>query len=1574
MSVETRRRRRQSSVSERSTASTTDFLLSSPQTIRKFDQRFHTRLESPSFSLRSVSPAPSVARSGISSISINFDDVLERLPSDAKLPWEVVRWTKLRKLSSQVYSEQAKQQFGTPTCIAVGVNIAVGTAKGMVLLFDYSQNLLCAIGANINLLEAGAVTAVGLSADNTYLASGHEHGHIYVWHIKRPMAPRMHIPPFNPLKPDHHRRDGHTGDAKILHIGFMAKRHSVLASADDKGMAFFHSSTQQLTSKTVRTTRLVGRYASLGPSRTDGPQPRQRKATSVLAFGIMPLSGHSHPVESRGLIALMTPHILVIISTAPTAQTQYKVGRPKSISDTMGLSACLDWFPAVKSKLTSEKRKTNNMNNKSHSNTNNNIDLNPRLAYCWSNQVVIFEVSVAQSDVKENKNMVPNTEFTPLKTFIADEAIVALKWLNSQIIIMVTITQRLLILNEHTMKVTESVDLVPRQIMRHDYFSEQLNDLVISGSEGSDHYVTITDGFFNSVKTFKGRLFVLGMYEFAIGHLSSWAERLSLLMESENFVDAIILATKYYSGETDQVTINLPEDDDDRHDEMRDKIIEMVLTAVRYTLSDSGRSTPTTLNGFEQDDDDAHYRKIADLAEVSFEALYVLQDYSILFGNLYELFEDANLRGVYFETLEPYILNENITSIPPAVVKELINIYASLALNERLEEMICHLDTTSLDIDQVTTLCRNFQLYDALIYVWNQSLGDYIAPMTDFVSLIRRYHKKGDDSKNNEDDQGIVKLQSDISKVYAYLSYIFTSRVYPTGQYLRDDQADGAKASLYYFLFLGSIITWPRENGKEIRTTDEKEPSFPYLRLLLGYNAPAFVAVMNEAFEDTFLNGPQDGDFDSINESDDVIFGRSINRQYIVNILLEILSGSGFTSRETIYLDMFIARNSAKYKQFITLDSLLIHQVLTRLCKPPVSEIADDCQLSVEYLLSTYRPDNLDELVKVFVEVRYFRVLKWLFKTEKNYARLIDVYFEDVTDDGSYSARKPVFDTIEECLDPHSDLSDEQRSDVRSASLRNFRNLALTDAEHTAELMEKFIPEAHASIYDRLIDKKRLQFVYLKTLFAAELSNEPASKKHKSRWNTQQARETYLCLLCEFEPSGVIKFLRHLQKGDFRISKVLAALESAGIIDGEIFLLRSEGQYAEAIRRLIRHLHYLKEQLLLLYPESARGRRQTRGTRWVHVDERKLVDVDRSLQHYVILGIRLCTEKVKKSINDVHRPATGVEALSESEAVWLDLIDSIVALTREVSSTLFPDITVFEKMSRSSSYDSPTKSILFLRRLVQDVFSSLLAATTTNNNSGASAGSHNASFLRILEAFLSHTAAASPSVVDLRNVLENIFEAYIYEKQLLSLTNQLLNRDLMVRVSKVYNIRQQGWRVPNTVCEVCGKKVWGAGVPPGTYSAWNNKREDLERRKKERFKLPGRTIVESDEDFAAQEDRRDRWRRRGRDGDVHEDENNKDGPNGDHVVGLSSCSTSDKGKNREEHAEELDDSDSISEFKNLEHDLVFIRAADDMDLQVTHQQSAGSSGGEELDSLVIQSKHVYHKNCWEKIKDVRLAS
>jgi hypothetical protein len=211
------------------------------------------------------------------------------------------------------------------------------------------------------------------------------------------------------------KEDGHVEGVAVLHLGFLGNRHTALVSADDKGMAFSHLATRGLGSvgRVVKTARILGRY----PVDT-APTGRPRKPTSVLGLSVLPLGNSPERTDSMGLVAMLTPYLLVIVSTTPVAQTQHKAVRPKEVASENALSGCLAWYPAVKLKPSASAPSGASK---------------ARLAYAWSNILTLLELNTVESEGPEDPNRPPALEFRPRGRYRCDEAIVAVQWFSRQV-------------------------------------------------------------------------------------------------------------------------------------------------------------------------------------------------------------------------------------------------------------------------------------------------------------------------------------------------------------------------------------------------------------------------------------------------------------------------------------------------------------------------------------------------------------------------------------------------------------------------------------------------------------------------------------------------------------------------------------------------------------------------------------------------------------------------------------------------------------------------------------------------------------------------------------------------------------------------------------------------------------------------------------------------------------------------------------------------------------------------------------------------------------------------------------
>jgi vacuolar protein sorting-associated protein 8 len=1210
-------------------------------------------------------------------------------------------------------------------------------------------------------IECGPVTSLAISEDSTTIAVGHAEGHIFTWELAKPTRPFLHIPPLDAHPAQNRKSDGHLAGVPVIHVGFLGFRHTALVSADNRGMAFSHLATRGMGSvgRSVRTTRVLGRYPDI-------LQRAQavRKPSSVLAFSPLPFGNVEQATNTLGLVAMMTPYLLVIVSTTPIAQTQHKAARPKEIAAHSAMTAALAWFPALKLK------------------SQDTTVSNTKLVYCWSNVLTVLEVLEVEQSEPAEKEKPLELSFKARSRWRSQEAIVAVQWLSRSVIAVLTITQQLIILEDVAMNASDSLDLVQRQIYHHDFFSQQLLRLVEQlDEEDSSMHGVVADAFYMSFRAYKGRLFVLGVNEVSIGSISNWADRLLAMLEIGDFIGAIRLATSYYSGVGERLTIGLPDDDKSRHGVVQEKLLEIMSASLKYSFGQNPQAGTGQLDDLQ----------LKDLAITCVNATLCIEDTPLLFNEVFAWYDDHEKATIFLDVLEPYILDGQITSIPPIALKPLINHYMTTHSPESLEEIICRLDTSTMDIDQVTSLCKSYILYDAYIYVWTQALGDYVGPLKDLLKLSRASSQRNGHLGDPE------RAERTAMKIFPYLSFTLTSRIYPTGNEADPEQSRKVKEQIYGFFFSGAL-----DHASRRASGTNSSQTFSHLRELLLFDAASSMSVLNEAFEDNYLNRPDElsNGFDTGAGLTETSRSKTITRQFVVAVLLEVMSSADLKVEDSIFVDMFIARSLPKYPQDIVLSGSTLNQVLTRICCFPDQDAAEDCQLSVEYLLSVYHPPDIESFVPLFREARFFRVLKSVYRSENQWSLLVRTYFLDEED------QEGVFEVIRACLRKTSSLTSKQRREIQEIVKSHALDLANVDIRQTALLIADFLPESHDLFLSSFKDDPNLQYHYLNSLL------EPNGRSPLVSSPSFSLIGRYIQLMCQRDPQHVANYVDTLKDADLQLGDVLPSMEASGVVDAAVVLMARQGQVEGAMKRLVKHLSSLEAALsgILVNME---------GSPDVASSIEAIHDLLGSITKYSGVGIWLCQRQTKASQRSrpvnrpSRRPNSAPQILSFEETLWLQLISSIVSITRNFSQ---PDFA--KRAETGINLDEGNLVVSSLRTVVQNVFTALLKATTASRET--SGDRHDFSFLQILRAFLTQAAASSPSLAELRAVISSIFSAYAYEESLLALSNAMLDKDLFVHVDEIAKLRSRGWRPRGQVCEICRHRVWGPGAGAQIWEAW----------------------------------------------------------------------------------------------------------------------------------------------------------
>jgi len=298
-------------------------------------------------------------------------------------------------------------------------------------------------------VNVGAVTSLALSHDHTWVASGHASGHVRVFDLNKPGTPARVVLPTSPTAVRNGRREGHFPGTAITSIGFVAGRHTAIVTADETGLAFYHSLGKVLFVDATDVIRMLGKYPEDVPPESNpqggigpGPMPfrrrRERKANVILAMAPLPLGTCPHRTDGYNLVAMVTPVKLVIVGLKPKPTTWYR--RLRQDNEERGprdrWKGTLAWFPSVEDPSSPSESPPSKSRSKQEPR-----GTMPMLIFSWGSQFHLIRVSekkVIQSVKNAKTGKVSEVEFGAIaieevSAWAVDEVVLAVRWLSANV-------------------------------------------------------------------------------------------------------------------------------------------------------------------------------------------------------------------------------------------------------------------------------------------------------------------------------------------------------------------------------------------------------------------------------------------------------------------------------------------------------------------------------------------------------------------------------------------------------------------------------------------------------------------------------------------------------------------------------------------------------------------------------------------------------------------------------------------------------------------------------------------------------------------------------------------------------------------------------------------------------------------------------------------------------------------------------------------------------------------------------------------------------------------------------------
>ena len=818
----------------------------------------------------------------------------------------IIRHVILKGVSSQLVSARHRVDAGLPTSMAAaGSYIAVGTSHGFVLVFDGLQTLRYSLGTS----DGGGIPPYGSASCLCFNQDPQDllPTRLLVGYAKGQLV-EYDITSGKILR---QLSDAHPLGSSIIHVKFTDD--PTVALLCDSGGSVFE----------VNFTRTMGVRGFNSRCIFSGSRGE------VCAMEPLMFSRHhpSHRLMNRNIIALATISKVIVLNLKPAMRvifTQSLVGR----KDTLPL---LGWqFVIIQVSRDSKV-------------------VDPVLSFARESTIYFYQLS---------ENLSGKIIFVPLQTIQVPFTLLNMGWLNTRSLGILDSTETFHLYDVRSQETLESLDL--SKDVNLVYGSSFFKGLATGGNVSAAMAAAAERATFGSFLTFTNQVLLLGRDTFHVLVLRNWHERLDYLVKTDRYVEALNLGAECYQDQG-KLCIGLKGPKETRRRVVTKKMMEILGNYLKVSMN----------QGFPQEGNVQILREYFEkVIPPCINLCMVLKRKDYLFQTVWETFcVDPFAKAKFLDSLERLILSDQLRNLPVSVCQELVNLFEQNPDRlVALEACITHLNVTSLDIHQVMSVCRKHSLYDAIIYIHNNALSDYVTPIEELLSIIEPSAREPTDKAVNLGN-----------KLLVYISCCLAGRAYPYGDI---DNKQVAQVKYDVYTCLTSL--------KGRKPAVEGHVSYPYLRSLLNFDTQGFLNVISIAFEEPEFNTELG----------------LCQKQRLVDILLQIMvkaSSKDFSPSQVAHLFTFLARQMARDggSAVFQISADLFDQVLDILTDNSPEALSSSLQEREEWqqalldLLNSGYEFNRDSIMERAKRANFYRILEVMHENAGDHDKVLSCYIDD---------------------------------------------------------------------------------------------------------------------------------------------------------------------------------------------------------------------------------------------------------------------------------------------------------------------------------------------------------------------------------------------------------------------------------------------------------------------------------------------------------------------------------------------------------------------------------------------------
>ncbi|XP_027196188.2 vacuolar protein sorting 8 [Dermatophagoides pteronyssinus] len=737
----------------------------------------------------------------------------------------------------------------------------------------------------------------------------------------------------------------------------------------------------------------------------------------------------------------------------------------------------------------------------------------------------------------------------------------------------------------------------------------------------------------------KNQLYILGIRSMFVVTLRNWEEKVNhLIFDCQNYGEALQFLYDQYELYNDRQNSDV--------ENVIDRVIEMMNTTL---ISYIQQLEPKNI----KQNEDATRELIINLIKYII-CLKSDQRQMVIFKLFEQINSNLMMKSIFIESLEPHIFDDQLSSLNPVIVKEMIDYFIGKEWYNLLDSLIIHLNIESLDIDHIIRIYSQYYLYDSFIYIYNCAMQDFITPFNELLKLLR----------NSIQTKSQLFPKTDIiigNKLLVYLNCMLTCTYYPN------------KGSL-----------------PESQQQDHLETCFQRLMAVNDDNRLDIIDVLFQYDSIEFLNTLLIG-FDYL---DNYHPNLCYFKQMIIDKMLAFIVETNITDLDDdhrnsffIFLGRCCISNQSSSQNSIKLIKDHFNQMIDSLFKASSNKRFEERQ---QILIQLFRnaPWNQWLNEQNFLEKaqtsRMYKICEQIYSDRRDWINLFRLHVEDP------SKHEEIFNFIDLIIKQDDSFFNSQnfiencnKSDFLNIVFEHFRFLVQIDHQKSSQIFYQFVEQCEG-LFNLIIDQletepyHKYQFLRQIMIDDNQTNNDETNVANKSKileqiCNDGKNQDIFLELCLQFEPEQIVLMLELLKNYDqMKMLEICHELQS---YDGQAFILESMKQYSKSFDVLFDQFKKTLDDILKM--------------------DGMLVNIDDGEQ--LIKNF----QKILSFCDRRHDP-------SKPEMYWLELLEYLIFVKSDCHQQ--------QKSSTKSRRPNETNDKIDLNKLLNQLFETFMSEMLTHLN------------------------------------------------------------------------------------------------------------------------------------------------------------------------------------------------------------------------------------------------------------------